>query len=47
MKDNKNAQTTIMITSYENGKPFSTQHKVRGIVDDEVIITLCKRNDFL
>ncbi|MCR5805695.1 MAG: hypothetical protein K6G68_01530 [Oscillospiraceae bacterium] len=47
MKDIKNAQTTIMITSYENGKPFSTQHKVRGIVDDEVIITLCKRNDFL
>ena len=47
MKNLNKADTTIRITSYENGVPFISEHEVNGVIDVDDISELCECHDFL
>lgn len=47
MKNINKADTTIRITSYENGVPFISEHEVNGVIDVDDISELCECHDFL
>ena len=47
MKNLNKADTTIRITSYENGVPFISEHEVNGMIDVDDISELCECHDFL